>query len=66
MDTIIERNSESSAVALILGILAIVVIGAASLYFLRMYPFNTVDQQPNTQIDVHLPTPPAAPSSDAK
>ncbi|MDD5470012.1 MAG: hypothetical protein PHO92_04425 [Candidatus Peribacteraceae bacterium] len=54
MDTIIERDSSTSAVALFLGILVIAVVGGLALYFLRIYPFNTA-QQPDIQIDVTVP-----------
>lgn len=66
MDTIIERDNDSSAMALLLGTLAIAVIAGTALYFLQVYPFNAVAEQPATTIDIHLPVEPLTSSASAE
>lgn len=61
MDTIIERDSGSSAATLVVGILALAVIAALALYFLQVYPFGERGQQPANTVDIQVngqvPTP---------
>ena len=68
MDTIIERDSSASIAILVVGLVAVAVIGALALYFLRIYPFDAMAQQPGNSINIHLngqvPSPVAPSSSD--
>jgi|GEM_PF-3354871 len=54
MDTIIERDSGSSSAILVVGLVAVAVIAALALYFVRIYPFNAIGQQPANSVDIHL------------
>jgi hypothetical protein len=54
MDTIIERDNGSSAAIMVVGLLALAVIAALALYFLRIYPFSEMRQQPANSVDIHV------------
>ena len=59
MDTIIERDTGASAAILVVGLVAVAVIAALALYFLRIYPFSPPTQQPGTTVNVNgqVPSP---------
>jgi len=66
MDTIVERNTDSSASILVFGLIALAVIAGLGIYFFRLYPFVPATQQPNfvdIQVSERAPVPVAPASS---